>query len=244
MLTAVLTRLDIALLPSEAAGIDAGCFVVIDALRATTTIATMFARGIEDVLVVSDIDVARRRAREDDRVLFGEVRGLPPTGFDHGNSPVEVMSLDLRGHGAVLFTTNGTNALCKLAALAPVFAAAPANQSSVAAAVDTYDHVVLVCAGNSGGRRFALEDFLAAGRLATVLVDHNPRATLGDAASLALAVCRDNATAFALESSHARYTASIGFGSDIDFAARHDTSRAVPLVVDHGDGWALLRDRT
>jgi 2-phosphosulfolactate phosphatase len=241
MLSRVVATLDIALLPAEAAETEADCFVVIDALRATTTLATLFAGGITDVVVAADIDLARTRAREQRRLLFGEVHGLPPSGFDHGNSPVEAAGLDIRGRGAVLFTTNGTNALCRLAGRAPVFTAAPANQSAVVAAVASYQRVVLVCAGNAAGRRFALEDFLAAGQIAAEVVRDG--AELGDAAALAVAVGRDHGLAAALQSSHARYTASIGFGADIEFAARVDSSHAAPFVVDHGDGWARLEDR-
>ncbi|MXW26458.1 MAG: 2-phosphosulfolactate phosphatase, partial [Dehalococcoidia bacterium] len=57
------TWLDVALLPSEAEALEADAFLVIDVLRATTTIATLFEGGLADLLVVDDIEAARERAR-------------------------------------------------------------------------------------------------------------------------------------------------------------------------------------
>src|SRR5688500_18674541 len=103
--------LEIALLPAEAQAIEADCYVVVDALRATTTAATLFARGLRDLVAVDSIEMARDLARRDGRMLFGEVDGHPPAGFDFGNSPVEASTARVEGRGAVLFTTNGTAAL-------------------------------------------------------------------------------------------------------------------------------------
>ncbi len=83
-------RLDVALLPSEALAIAADCYVVVDVLRATTTIATLFAHGLERLTCADDIERARGIARDRGALLFGEVQGLPPEGFDHGNSPAEI----------------------------------------------------------------------------------------------------------------------------------------------------------
>src|SRR5688572_14582039 len=103
---------DVAVLPSEASAIEADCYVVVDLLRATTTIAALFDARLRDLVVTGDIETAREVARRDGRLLFGEVGGLPPEGFDFGNSPLEVMAADLAGKDGVLFTTNGTLALC------------------------------------------------------------------------------------------------------------------------------------
>jgi phosphosulfolactate phosphohydrolase-like enzyme len=164
-----LNRVDIALLPAEAAELRADCYVVVDALRATTTIAAFLSRGAASVTVVDSEDSARRTARERGAVLAGEVGGLPPEGFDTGNSPVEAMELGLDGREVVMFTTNGTLALCGASALGPTFAGALTNARTVAERCGSFEHVAFVCAGNGGGTVFSLEDFAVSGAIAREL---------------------------------------------------------------------------
>lgn len=234
---------------------EADAFLVIDVLRATTTIATLFESGLTDLLVVDTIEAARERARAEGRTLFGEVGGLPPDGFDHGNSPAEAATLDLRGKGAVLFTTNGTSALCGAAGRGEVAAGAFANAAAAARWAAEYERVALVCAGNSGGQRFSLEDFAAAARLVQLIARESPGLELGDAAGMAAEITgyedwiapglpqrTDRSARLVAGSHHAQGLKALGLDADIAFAAREDTSGAVPRVVEHGEGWALLRD--
>ena len=246
-------RLEVALLPSEAEAMEADAFLVIDVLRATTTIAALFEGGLADLVVVDEIEAARARA--EGRVLFGEVGGLPPEGFDHGNSPAEAAGLDVRGKGAVLFTTNGTRAICGSAGRGAVATAAFANAGAAARWAAGFDRVALVCAGNSGGKRFALEDFAAAARLVQLIARESPGLELGDAAGVAAEVTgyedwiapglpqqTDRSARLIAGAHHAQGLKALGLGADIAFAAREDTSAAIPQVAEHGEGWALLRN--
>lgn len=245
--------IDIAILPAEAQATEASAYVVVDVLRATTTMATMFERGLADVVVAETEELARTIAARDGRMLCGEVHGLPPKGFDHGNSPVEFLEADLSGQGAVLFTTNGTKAFCAAAARGIVYGGALANLEAVATAAAMHESVMVVCAGNSGGQRFALEDFAAATEIVQRLLAASPGAELGDAAGLGLDALgyedwiavslpqQTDKSARALRASaHGRRTAEIGFAADVHFAARRNTATAVPVVVDRGEGWARL----
>ena len=247
-------RLEVALLPSEAETIDADAFLVIDVLRATTTIATLFEGGLADLVVVDEIEAARERAQSEGRLLFGEVGGLPPEGFDYGNSPAEAATLDVRRKGAVLFTTNGTRAICGSAGRGAAATAAFANAGAAARWAAAFDRVALVCAGNSGGKRFALEDFAAAARLVQLVARESPGLELGDAAGVAaemggyedwiapgLPQRTDRSARLIAGAHHAQGLKALGLGADIALAAREDTSGAVPEVAEHGDGWALLR---
>jgi len=231
---------DVALFPAEALTIEADCYIVVDVLRATTTIATLFARGLADLVVCDDIQLARDRALTEGRLLFGEVGGLPPEGFDHGNSPVEVDRLDVAGKRALLFTTNGTAALCALGARDIVLTGALTNAAAVARAARNYRRVVVVCAGNGVGTRFSLEDFAAAGAIVERLARSDPPPALGDAALLARDASRN--TDLIATSSHARLLTSLGLVDDVQFAMKADTSAAVPYVADSGAGWARLLD--
>ncbi|MFN0147886.1 MAG: 2-phosphosulfolactate phosphatase [Dehalococcoidia bacterium] len=237
----MLTRIDVAVLPSEAPLITSDACIVVDVLRATTTIAVLFARGLERLSVVDDIARARLIAAQAGALLMGEVDGLPPAGFDHGNSPVEAAALNLAGKAAVLFTTNGTTALCAIPPGAVTYAGALANASALARAVAAgHTHVTIVCAGNARARAFALEDFAAAGALVRALLEVAPSAVLGDAASLA---ARTPVEAIAA-SEHARRLEGIGLGEDVAFCGRLDTAACVPRVVASGPGYALLKDAT
>lgn len=247
-------RLDLALLPSEAEEMEAGAFLVIDVLRATTTIATLFERGLSDLLVVDSVEAGRERAHSEGRILLGEVGGLPPDGFDFGNSPAEAATLELRGKKAALFTTNGTRALLGAAGRGEVATAAFANASAVARWAAGFEQVVLVCAGNSGGTRFALEDFAAATRLVQLIARESPGLELGDAAGIAAEITsyedwiatglpqRTNRSARLVAGAHhAQHLKTLGLDTDIAFAAREDTSDMVPRVVQHGNDWSLLQ---
>ena len=248
-------RVELALLPAEAAAIEADAFLVVDTLRATTTIAAMFAAGLDDLLALDRVEAARERARAEGRILFGEVGGLPPDGFDHGNSPVEAATLDLRGKRAALVTTNGTRAILAAAGRGETAAAAFANASAAARWAAGFARVAVVCAGEAGGTRFALEDFAAAARIVQLIARASPGVELGDAAGLAseatgyedwIAPGLPQRTARSARlvtgAAHARALRDLGLDADIAHAAREDTSEAVPRVVAHGDGWALLRD--
>ncbi|MGE0057092.1 MAG: 2-phosphosulfolactate phosphatase [Dehalococcoidia bacterium] len=234
--------LEIALLPAEALVIDADCYVVIDALRATTTMAVLFARGVRDVVAVDSIETARQLAARDGRMLFGEVEGHAPDGFDHGNSPVEASSASVAGRSAVLFTTNGTQALCALAESgAAVLAGSLTNAGALVEALAEAEDVVIVCAGNEGGTRFAMEDFLTAGEIARLARDANPGIEIGDAARLAIAAASTgNLERRFGQSRHGKVTIARGYGGDIEYAAKLNLSQAVPAMVEYGKGWARL----
>ena len=72
---------DVARLPINTLEAAADCYIVVDVLRATTTIATLFAAGMESLLVAGEIDFARERAAAEGRLLFGEVHGLRRRSF-------------------------------------------------------------------------------------------------------------------------------------------------------------------
>ncbi|HMS59653.1 MAG TPA: 2-phosphosulfolactate phosphatase [Tepidiformaceae bacterium] len=230
----MLERIDLAMLPAEAEAMPSEAYIVVDVLRATTTIATLFAGGMTSLIAAGRLELARDLAAAEGRLLMGEVGGLPPAGFDFGNSPVEAAAAPVAGRGGVLFTTNGTAALCLLAGRGAVFAGAAANATALAAYVaGHFRSATIVCAGNAAGARFSLEDF-AAGALSEAA----PGAALGDAAALARHT-PDLADLIGL-SDHAAIVRGLGLAHDIDFASRLDTSAVVPMVVACGDGWARI----
>lgn len=253
ILREMLQRLDVALLPDEVtamaadsqAPLEPDAYIVVDVLRATTTIAALFGGGLDRLTATATIDGALRLQAEG-AILFGEVDGLPPAGFDYGNSPVEAATVDLRGRTGALFTTNGTRALCGVAARAAAYAGAITNGTAVARHVAAnHASVVIVCSGTARGMRFTLEDLAGAGTIATALATLAPHVRLGDGAQLAIeSVARwpGGAPALVAAAEHAGALRALGLGDDIVAAGIADTSSAVPMVIACGDGWAALED--
>jgi 2-phosphosulfolactate phosphatase len=91
-----------------------GLVVVIDVIRAFTNAAFAFSRGAEKIIPVSGVDEALEFKRHTPGALAcGEVGGLPPAGFDFGNSPTQTDLLDLRGRTIVQRTGAGTQGIVR-----------------------------------------------------------------------------------------------------------------------------------
>jgi 2-phosphosulfolactate phosphatase len=228
--------IDVAMTRAEVRACDVA--VVIDVLRATTTIVEALAAGYESVVCVAELERALA-LREPGRVLAGERHCVAPDGFDQGNSPGEAQRV--RGRELVLATTNGAPTI--VAAAARARRVLVASLSNLAAVADILREVSpatvelqIVCSGSDG--LIALEDVYAAGRLSARLP--GPRS---DAALVAEAVGRGFATpGRALEASlgAARLRAA-GLGDDIELCARESVLGIVPEVTAWQAGQATTR---
>ena len=99
---------------NEGATVDlsGSAVVVIDVLRATTSITYMFESGAKAVFPVGEVGAARtQKEKMPHAVLCGERNGVAPDGFDMGNSPSAFKNTDLSGKEIILTTTNGTQAV-------------------------------------------------------------------------------------------------------------------------------------
>jgi 2-phosphosulfolactate phosphatase len=163
-----------------------GVAVVIDVLRATTTILHALAAGCQAVRPCAEVEEARELAgslRAGRVLLGGERGGKPLPGFDVGNSPREYTAARCRGAVLVLTTSNGSRALLHAAAADRVLVAAFVNYSAVCEQLRREIRPIhIVCAGDGGA--VALEDALLAGALVEFLSDLGP-ARLNDGARLA-----------------------------------------------------------
>ena len=139
--------------------------VVIDVVRATTTIAHALRAGCDGVCPVADEDRARALAVQSSALLAGERGGLPPEGFDFGNTPTDFTPESCGGRPLVLTTTNGTRAVEACAGAGRLLAAGLVNADATAAALVAggAEDVLLVCAGSGG--ELAADDVAAAGCL-------------------------------------------------------------------------------
>ena len=210
---------DVAFTPGAAAPAAVG--VVVDVLRATSTIAQALASGYERVLCAAEIDEARAlRASLPDSLLGGERKAVRVEGFDVGASPREF--LEARARTLILSTTNGTRAILETAERCErVVLGSLLNLSAVAAAVGSDDSVV-VCAGFQGG--FALDDVYCAGRIVELLGGERMHAAT--AAGL-LAYAFPNA----LDGLNARTYGPPGLEEDIAYCAQEDRLDVVPELT-------------
>jgi 2-phosphosulfolactate phosphatase len=91
-----------------------GTVVVIDVLRAFTTLAYAFAAGAVEIVLVDTVEEAfELKAAYPESLLMGEVKGLPVAGFDFGNSPASLSGQDLRGRRMILRTSGGTQGVVR-----------------------------------------------------------------------------------------------------------------------------------
>ena len=157
-------RVHVAFTPDEAAEAPTG--VVIDVIRATSTICQALDAGYERVWCAADVDDARALAG-DGVTLGGERHGVRIDGFDLGNSPHEY--LEPRSRTLAMSTTNGTRAIVTAAARCErVLVASLLNLGAVTEAARSFgDDVAVFCAGVRGA--FALDDAYVAGRVADEL---------------------------------------------------------------------------
>ncbi|HEX5468117.1 MAG TPA: 2-phosphosulfolactate phosphatase [Gaiellaceae bacterium] len=167
-------RVHVAFTPGEAARVPTG--IVVDVLRATSTIAQALETAVEAVYCCAEVEEARSLRDElGDAVLAGERRGGNIPGFNFGNSPREF--LEPRGEALVLTTTNGTRAIVAAAAACDaVLAGSLLNLAAVAAAArERGEDVEIVCAGVQGHR--SEDDAYCAGRIVELLGgEHTPAA--------------------------------------------------------------------
>ena len=160
--------------PEVKAEAKADAAVVIDVLRATTTIAWALHHGAEAVQTFSDLDELRSMAQqwpEHARLMVGERGGKMLEGFDLGNSPVTVTPDVVKGKRLFMSTTNGTRSLQKVRDIQRVFTAALPNRRAVAQRLlqEKPAHIWIVGSGWEGA--YSLEDSLAAGALGALLIE-------------------------------------------------------------------------
>lgn len=211
----------------------AGTAVVVDVLRATSTITLALASGYERVLVAGTVDDAKA-LRTPERTLAGEVGCARAPGFDLGNSPEE--TLEPRTGELVLATTNGAPAIVAAAAAADeVLVASLLNMGAVLAALAGREDVLLVCAGTDG--RVSIEDVYLAGRLSAEL-----EGSRTDAARIAESVAAAYPTPLeALEASAGAVgLRREGLESDIAFCAQESIVDAVPRLAATVEGVAVI----
>jgi 2-phosphosulfolactate phosphatase len=230
-------RLDIYLTPGEVVPGDIvdRTVVVLDILRASTSIVQALSEGARAIYPVASIEEALRLANtfgRDEVLLCGERRCVRIEGFDLGNSPREFVRSKVAGKILVMTTTNGTLALSMATGASRVLVGSLLNLAAVVEDLATSkSEPVFLCAGRD--RHFALEDTAVAGLMAARLMDALPGEwTLNDGALAAIALARE----FGVKPGLFRMTQSgraileAGLEEDLAFCAQVDTLKALPVL--------------
>jgi len=224
----------------EHAGVSDRVAVVVDVLRAATSIVTAIHHAARAVLPAESIESALRIANSIGRrdvVLCGERGGARIEGFDLGNSPAEFTAAAVGERTVVMTTTNGTRALLAASGARLVYVASLANLSAVARRLGELESdTLIVCAGRDG--RVSADDALCAGLLVDRVItgrESAVKASLGDGAIAALALSHrhaESAADFFRRTAAGRALQGLGQDADIDRCARLDACPEVPVFRD------------
>lgn len=196
--------------------------VVIDVLRATSTIATALANGAEAVIPVTGIEDCKAFEGLPHHLLAAERDGRTYPGMSFGNSPKEYTPEVVSGKTLVLTTTNGTLSLDLTQQAEERYTASFLNLTATTNHLSALGKdTILMCAGWKG--RVNLEDTLLAGAIVKQLMHHFSVAD--DEAMLALGAfngCRNTLLDTVLKSAHAQRLAHIGIRDDIQYCLQTD----------------------
>jgi 2-phosphosulfolactate phosphatase len=214
--------------------------VVIDVLRASTSIATALANGARAVIPLENTDEVVMRAKAFDRSelkLAGERQMRPIPGFDLGNSPLEFTRETIEGKTVLFSTTNGTAAIAAIQSSRDVVIGSYVNFSAVLAMLRTAirggTDIAILCAGRE--KQFSLEDAACAGRYVHHAMRRRSDIALNDAALAGMLIDRrysDNLMRLFSASAHGRALNEAGYGEDLAACAAIDSYPVIPIYQD------------
>lgn len=209
--------------------------VVIDVLRASTTIATALRNGAKEIIPVATVESAMKIVGNlvgDVTLLGGERNGKMIEGFNLGNSPLEYIEERIRGKSIVFSTTNGSLAMVKARYAKDMLVCGFVNMSAVHEFVGGRDAVIL-CSGHAGN--FSMEDAVCAGMLLQRIADQTAKSLdTSDAAAASMSLFKNhNKSLYKMlrSSHHGRHLEEIGFGEDLKVCAEVDSVPVLPLLV-------------
>ncbi len=217
--------------------------VVIDVLRATTTISWALKNGADSIQVFADLDLLKECAMKWDaekRLLLGERGGKKLEGFDLGNSPLSVTKETVLGRRLFMSTTNGTKSLQKVQNAKHLFAMGLPNRKAVAEKIIELNTENVLILGSGWEDSYSLEDSLAAGALAAYLVKNfNSEVKIVNdelQAALALWHCWENDILKCLKTAtHGKRLTKLGdYEDDFKCCSELDSLDIVPVQVEKG----------
>ncbi len=216
--------------------------VVIDVLRATSTIVTALDNGAKEFFCVKEIPAARAlKAAQPDALLVGERSGDLIPGFDLSNSPFEFTPQVVAGKTIISCTTNGTAAIETAQKVRQLWVGAIVNCRAVAqrAVAEKLADLIVVCSGTEG--RISLDDILGGGAIIHHINQLQSANQLNDAALIAEDLYlrySANLEEGLHRAAHGRKLTRMGRGKDLGYCSREAIIHTVPEMA---DGKVILR---
>jgi 2-phosphosulfolactate phosphatase len=234
-------QLDIVLLPEELKNKEiSDCLVVvIDVLRASSTITTALNSGADRIIPVYNPELARARANDfpaDKVLLCGERNGEKLAGFDLGNSPLEYNNSLVGRKIILLTTTNGVRTIELAKRAKNIIIGCFLNCQAVAEYCLTYPgKVVLVCSGDRG--KVSLEDTVCAGKIKSLCSKQSAKNDYQSDDSLLSSIIYSkfgsNLITMMEKSVWGKHLIEMGYKEDIIFCAQQGISQIVPILKDN-----------
>jgi len=208
--------------------------VVIDVLRASSTIITALSNGAKEIVPVGTIEFAVKVSGGifgGQTLLGGERNTKKIEGFALGNSPFEYSKEIVNGKSIVFYSTNGSRAIVKAKYSANLFVCSFNNLMALAKHLKKLNEsVIILCAGNNNF--FSLEDSVCAGMLVSNLLTNNKKVSLTDSSTSALTLFKSfgkNILRMLSESEHGRLLIDNGFQDDLKACAELDNTEVIPF---------------
>ncbi|MGA7719625.1 MAG: 2-phosphosulfolactate phosphatase [Ignavibacteriaceae bacterium] len=219
--------------------------VVIDALRATTTIITALENGAKEIIPVGTVEFAVKVSGGMfgwQTLLGGERNTKKIEGFALGNSPLEYSPEIVAGKSVVLYTTNGTKAITKAKFSSNLFICAFLNIATLAKHLSLLNQdLEIICSGRSNN--FSMEDSVCAGKLISEIEKLNTDLILSDSARASQSLSNSfgkNILKMMRETEHGKILIENGFEEDLKFCSKLNSSNVIPYL--NGQAIKLLPD--
>ena len=210
--------------------------VVIDVLRATTTIVAALHNGAREVIPVATVDFAMKVSGNlfsGMTLLGGERNTKRIEGFNLGNSPLEYTESIVGGKSVILYTTNGTRAIVKAKFSENLLICSFNNLASIARhLLKLNKDVEIICSGTNGF--YSLEDSVCAGRLVSELTNQCESIELFDSAKAVLALNKSfgkSTLKLLKESEHGKLLVENGFEADLKYCAKVSNIDIIPYFT-------------
>ncbi len=208
--------------------------VVIDVLRASTTIITALANGAREVIPVATIEFAVKISGGmfgGQTLLGGERNTKKIEGFALGNSPVEYLPEIVDNKTIVFYTTNGSKAIVKAKFSQNLFVGSFVNLKKLAGYLTSLnENVEILCAGKNN--LFCMEDTVCAGKLIEEIENINSNLELSDSARAASALSKTfgkNILKMLKETEHGKLLIKNGYEEDLELSAKLNSINLVPV---------------
>ncbi|TAM61584.1 2-phosphosulfolactate phosphatase [bacterium] len=208
--------------------ISADVVIVVDVLRASTTVLAALEAGAASVHATAEVDAALQM-RQQGMLVAGERNGVRVDGFDFGNSPLEFDAASIGGRCVALCSTNGSRAMLghdEATAFAGCIRNAGATAEAVRASAEDGATILLQGSGQDG--QPTEEDAIAAGAIISAFMRVGEVLRFDGSACQAITAWANTVTHPAeglLATPHGRYLAELGFAGDVRYAAAFNASR-------------------